>query len=397
MKLILTLTTALITALANPTVIVASSITLNISGNGSDSESKATHSQENKVEVEQSNKSDIKNDVSSESNTGENKVDKNTGGEVKVETGSSESHVEVKNENINQNKAEVGCGDCDKNSGEVKINISNNGDGSKNQAELNQSSSTQVEQNNTAKINTTVNISSNTGNNSAKNNTGGDVKVSTGNIYSNVNVSNQNVNNSNAKIGTGQAGKFSLNVSDNGAKSENMVVINRNNNTVHITNNQAYLNQEINEWFNTGGNTVSGNVGGRVFLSTGSIGSRVIIANNNINTNNTVIGCCKDGIGGPVDPDPEKPGTPGDDNDKPSNGNNGDDKGRDDRKSRAMADAIGGTNGEVLGAILPATGGASLAYLLANVATLLTGLFLKFRRWLAELLNTQFEVRVVIG
>src|SRR3989338_3997974 len=75
------------------------------------------------------------------------------------------------------------------------IQISGNGVGSNNYANVTQTSTTTVKQSNNASVTNNVDAYADTGDNSAKWNTGGDVTVNTGNATVNTSVSTQ------AKIG----------------------------------------------------------------------------------------------------------------------------------------------------------------------------------------------------
>lgn len=391
---------AFITALNPAGLVHASSIQLTISGNGSDSVSTIEQKEESKVEVEQSNDSQVVTEINVESNTGSNSASDNTNSQVNVETGAVETQVVVKNENINQNVVNLDCGECAGGGSDTTIKITDNGSGSTNTATNSQSSNTQVVQNNVAVINTNIKLNANTGKNSASDNTSSKVTMTTGDIYSNTQVVNKNINQNKAEISAGNGGSFKLTIAGNGADSKNVVIINQTNNTVHIANNQTSIYQQIHEDFNTGGNILDNNTGALVALRTGSIRSIVGVFNTGINSNNTTISC-PDCV-----PDPDDPGDDDDDDnngggdDNGNGGDNGNGNGGDNGNGKGGSsngdNGIGGANGQVLGAILPATGGASLGFALVNLGMFLSGLWLKLRRRLGEIFNTQYQFRVII-
>src|SRR3990167_1600933 len=71
---------------------------------------------------------------------------------------------------------------------DTTVEISGNGSGSDNEANVLVESTTVVTQNNDANIQNNVTVNANTGNNEANDNTGGDVSVDTGNAEADVNV-----------------------------------------------------------------------------------------------------------------------------------------------------------------------------------------------------------------
>ncbi|MBI4067646.1 hypothetical protein HY407_04635 [Candidatus Gottesmanbacteria bacterium] len=78
----------------------------------------------------------------------------------------------------------------------VEFNVSENGSGSKNSINFNQSGNTTVNQNSNANINNNINATANTGGNEASNNTGGNTTIKTGDASVKVNVDNKLNNNS---------------------------------------------------------------------------------------------------------------------------------------------------------------------------------------------------------
>jgi len=159
--------------------------TLEISGNGSDSDNTVDVSTSNNTAVVQNNEAHVNNNIKVESNTGENTADDNTGGDVEIETGDADTEVNVSN-SLNSNQASVDC--C--NEGDTEVKISGNGSDSDNDVKLNQTNGKDsgVFQTNKANVNNKVDVDSDTGDNDADDNTGGNVTIKTGDASTTVNV-----------------------------------------------------------------------------------------------------------------------------------------------------------------------------------------------------------------
>ena len=115
--------TAIATAalLANSALPIFAATTIEISGNGSDSENEAKVEMTNTQTVVQSNTSDVTNTVNVKADTGDNKAKDNTTGGVDIQTGDATVEVNVVN-SLNTNSAELGC--CG--TGDVDVLISGN-------------------------------------------------------------------------------------------------------------------------------------------------------------------------------------------------------------------------------------------------------------------------------
>src|SRR3990167_7594248 len=116
------------TAVSSAALVVSSfatpllATTVEISGNGSDSDNTVSVEQTNKTEVNQNNTANISNNVNVSSNTGDNKAEDNTGGDVSIDTGDSSANVTVTN-SANSNQASVnGCCPTD-----TSVKIAGNG------------------------------------------------------------------------------------------------------------------------------------------------------------------------------------------------------------------------------------------------------------------------------
>lgn len=114
-----------------------------ITGNGTDSKNDIALSLGHDVLLQQYNSSSIVNDVNADAETGHNKADKNTGGDVMVETG--DAHVGVAIDNAaNFNWANIDC-DCIT---DVTAKIAGNGFDSKNAIKAKLGNDTNVFQDN---------------------------------------------------------------------------------------------------------------------------------------------------------------------------------------------------------------------------------------------------------
>ena len=191
--------------------------TLEISGNGSDSDNTVDVSTSNNTAVVQNNEAHVNNNIKVESNTGENTADDNTGGDVEIETGDADTEVNVSN-SLNSNQASVDC--C--NEGDTEVKISGNGSDSDNEIDLNLDNSTVVTQENDAKIGNEVDVDSDTGDNSADDNTGGDVVIETGDADAEVNIDNM-VNFNAADVDCGCVLDLTAKIAGNGTESDNKI------------------------------------------------------------------------------------------------------------------------------------------------------------------------------
>src|SRR3972149_826803 len=80
--------------------------TIELSGNGDNSNNNALVSVSSSTTVVQSNTATIVNTVYSDANTGKNDANSNTGGDVKIDTGNATSKVDLSTK-ANVNKADV--------------------------------------------------------------------------------------------------------------------------------------------------------------------------------------------------------------------------------------------------------------------------------------------------
>lgn len=274
-------------------VAAASSIELEVSGNGAESQNTTVVTSENNTVVSQTNSANITNTVNANSNTGGNNASKNTGGAVTVDTGDSKTVVAVEN-NANSNTADVtNCGACNT---DATVKITGNGADSKNAANLQLNAGTVVAQTNNGSILNAVKADSNTGANNANKNTGGDVEVSTGNALTHVDLSTT-ANSNWAKVGgIGHSnGDVSLMISGNGAESKNDILLKLDRDVLLQQKNSASVKNWVDAEATTGDNRANKNTGGDVRIDTGDALTGVAVDNAvNFNWANVDCDCLTD-------------------------------------------------------------------------------------------------------
>lgn len=275
---------------------VASAETIANTGNGVDSNNVATINNNNSTSVSQSNVATINNSIAVSSNTGDNSASRNTGGDVKVNTGDSGVKVGIENF-ANQNSAKVD--DCCKVGGNTSVANSGNGDSSYNDATLNATKSTVLGQTNYANIANAVEVQSNTGGNEADKNTGNGfnsgVSVTTGDSLVGpikiTNNANSNVAQVGSAMGSAGVGSVTLGNGGNGVDSDNAAVANLNNSTYVAQSNGADILNWVGVSSNTGDNSSNSNTGGDVKIDTGDSAIAVGLSTN-VNSNAAWVNNC---------------------------------------------------------------------------------------------------------
>lgn len=267
--------------------------TLEVSGNGSDSDNKVNVSKNVNTTVVQNNDAKVTNNVNSSSSTGGNQANDNTGGDVTVATGNAKARVDLSTK-VNLNKAEVDSCNCE---GDVEVKVAGNGSDSKNDVNLKSHNNTSVFQDNKADIENNVDAKAKTGYNDANRNTGGDVAIVTGHAKTDVEI--ENTANANiAKVGSNNgshAGKVSAIVAGNGSYSDNKVNLDSHRSVELVQNNDAYIDNYVYAKADTGKNDANDNTGGEVLVDTGSATSKVGIENvANFNAADVDCGCVSD-------------------------------------------------------------------------------------------------------
>src|SRR3989344_5518119 len=227
------------TAVSSAAIVAASflapamAVTIEVSGNGSDSDNTVNYTQENEVEIEQENEADITNNIEVDANSGNNEAEDNTGGDVTIKTGKAEANVTVNNSaNLNQAEVNACC------PGDVEVTISGNGSKSDN-----------------------------------------DVTIETGDAEGTVTVSN----NANANVavvgGDSSGGSFSVWVTGNGADSDNTVNLDLENEVEIEQENEADIENDIEVDAESGDNEAEDNTGGDVSIETGDADATVDVTN----------------------------------------------------------------------------------------------------------------------
>ena len=261
--------------------------TIEITGNGAESQNTADVSQNSTTEVTQNNDADVTNNVTSNAKTGGNDANLNTGGDVYITTGDASTETIVKN-TLNSNSAEVDC--CA--SGYTDVMISGNGADSNNQANISQRSKTTVDQDNDADVTNNVTSNAKTGYNDARSNTGGDVNINTGKAETYTYVSTMaNVNS--ARIasdyyGDNQSASFYIN--GNGAGSQNQISATLARTTDLEQDNEADVENNVEANAKTGKNDANLNTGGDVMIDTGKASVEAIV-DNAVNFNYADLDC----------------------------------------------------------------------------------------------------------
>lgn len=289
------------TAIATGAVLLSSvapafATTVEVSGNGAYSESGAAVSTTSTTAVTQSNTANITNNVDSNASTGGNDASFNTGGNTTVNTGDATNNVEVSNA-VNVNDATVTpCGGCA--GQEVDVTISGNGAFSHNGADVDNTSTTALTQDNVANITNNVDADAKTGYNDAGFNTGGDTVIRTGDASVGIVVDNMaNANIARIGGGAGGAGGSSITISGNGAFSTNGVDLDNVSVIALEQDNEANITNNIDADAKTGGNDADFNTGGDVHIVTGKASTDVEVSNLvNFNAADVDCGCVLDDL-----------------------------------------------------------------------------------------------------
>lgn len=325
---------------------------ISISGNGPDSQSTASVSQESSTTVVQNNDADVQNQVQTDANTGNNSASSNTGENTAITTGNADTNLSIENSG-NVSEAQIEC--CP--NGETSVNILGNGDNSDNTVNLNNNSQTNIYITQNANISNNVYGSANTGNNTADNNNG-NVSIDTGDIKARGEVRNDGFNIASVRAPQSSGQGFDIKIAQNGVDSQNTINHNFNNNTYVSINNYSNLENILNWDLNTGGNRANRN-NGNVKIKTGNIFLDVILENK-INISDVDIECCKP-TPAPTptpstspSPTPTPPSPPCKENCNPPGGDN---PCRENCGGGSSNPGGGGPGGSVLGVTnLPATG-----------------------------------------
>lgn len=281
---------------------------LEISGNGSSSDSQVSVQEVTQSTVEQANQASVGNSVTSDSNTGDNSASGNTGSDVSVATGDTSSQASTTT-SVNFSSVDIGC--CPTG---TSLTITGNGSDSQNNIDLAQTATTDIFVSQNANITNSIYGTSNTGENSANYNTGGSISIDTGNINVNGAIINGPVNVANISARAGY-GTVSAKIAGNGSGSTNDISAAFFDDVSVYTNFSSIISNYVVWDLNTGKNEANGNTGGNVSIKTGDIDFSFLIKNL-ANLGQVKIDCC------PIPFDPGNGGGPG-----PGNGGGPSDSG----------------------------------------------------------------------
>jgi hypothetical protein len=285
--------TSLVLSMALP--VSAAEMNLTVTGNGVDSDNTVKVENNNTQNVVQNNEAKIENNIQANSSTGGNNASRNTGGNVKVDTGNADTSVNVSN-SANTNVANIDC--CGAKN--TNVTVSGNGDSSDNKVKVEQNSNTKLYQTNDANIKNNIDANSKTGKNDADRNTGGNVKIVTGDATTSVAVDNA-ANMNSAKIGGGHdagTGSVSAYITGNGVDSDNDIKLDLDKSVLLTQANDAYVKNSIDADANTGKNDANRNTGGDVIVDTGDADVTVGVDNMaNFNAADVDCGCLLDVTG----------------------------------------------------------------------------------------------------
>lgn len=306
-----------------------------ITNNGSDSTNSANINQSDTKTTFQVNDGETTNNMTLASDSGNNTASFNTGGDNTIVTGDanvSANAITFLNNNISGNVA-VGVvniyGDLNGDiilpssvfdsltgSSNSSSTISENGSGSQNATDINQTTNTNTNQANTADIENNLIFAASTGDNDANLNTGGNTTVKTGDANvetQTLNIANNNVEggdwwlvlvnvagewigqlfggnggnmagSSGTQFQVGQDGSITA-TNGNGTDSQNTQSVNEESNTDTTQTNNAKVTNNLNLQANTGGNKTNFNTGGDNTIITGDaniVANLINFVNNNI-------------------------------------------------------------------------------------------------------------------
>ena len=264
---------------------VAAETSIEVTGNGYNSDNTAVVTQTNTTNVIQSNSATVVNYIDADADTGDNDANYNTGGSTGIVTGNALTDVNVVNE-LNRNVASVDC--CVP--GDTEVEISGNGAESDNDAVLIQANTTNVYQDNWAWVKNKVDADADTGDNDANYNTGGDAAILTGNALTDIDIDNH-VNFNAADVDCGCLFDLDAKIGANGADTDNDILAAFIDSLYvdqgFLYGNIASLSNHVDTDSDTGENDVEKNTGlpeGDPFVLTGDSASYVDVENSgNVN------------------------------------------------------------------------------------------------------------------
>ena len=229
-----------------------------IEGNGTDSENKAKFEVERVQEAFQDNKVDIVNDINADSVTGENKAKDNTGADVEIETGNSETIV-LSSTTAGVNSLMLGSDDSA--GAKLSAMIVENGSDSKNLLDVAHKVDTAIDQDNKTWVKNDVDTANNTGNNEAEDNTGDEVIIDTGNAATGIGIETMASFNVADVVDCGCALDGEIKIAGNGTESASEAEVELKDDLEVFQENDDDTINQVDGWLDTGNNEADDNTG----------------------------------------------------------------------------------------------------------------------------------------
>lgn len=267
----------------------ALAVTIEITGNNTDSTNQAYVDMDNSTYVEQSNNASITNDVDAYASSGGNEIEETTGGEASIETGDATTDVTVVN-TVNSNEASVeGC--CAQ---DVDVLISENNSNSYNKVDLDlntEDGGVALFQDNHAKVSNHVDADSSTGKNEIEETTAGEISIETGDASSTVAIATSANGNSAVLSGDhGDGGMISLKILNNNTDTKNKIYLDVDRSVYLAQDNRGYVHNDVDATAKTGGNEIEEAAGGIATIETGDADATVMV-DNMVNFNFADVDC----------------------------------------------------------------------------------------------------------
>src|SRR3990167_758457 len=266
---------------------VAAETSIEVTGNGYNSDNTAVVTQTNTTNVIQSNSATVVNYIDADADTGDNDANYNTGGDVVVSTGNAKTYVDVAT-TANSNLALVGGNGAQ--AGGVSALITGNGYNADSDLTLTHVKTINIAQDNWAWVDNHVDAEAETGDNDANYNTGGDAAILTGNALTDIDIDNH-VNFNAADVDCGCLFDLDAKIGANGADTDNDILAAFIDSLYidqgFLYGNIASLSNHVDTDSDTGENDVEKNTGlpeGDPFVLTGDSASYVDVENSgNVN------------------------------------------------------------------------------------------------------------------
>lgn len=259
----------------NAIVPALAGFTITIGGNGAGSENEVEFDQETNTTIVQENDVEIENKIDMDANTGDNEIEKNTGGDIELNTGDIDQSAEVTN-SAGVNTAVLDSCGCEL---DLEVVIEKNGADSENEVEIDIETTKELFQENDVEVENKVDVDGDTGDNEVEENTNGDIKLTTGDVDQSVKLSTEAGANG-ADLGSSEGGAtLTVEISENGADSENEVELDFDLETLVVQNNEVEVENDVDLDADTGDNEVEENTGGDIDVETGDVDQTVEVWN----------------------------------------------------------------------------------------------------------------------